>query len=295
MATEYLGICERTGMIYEGDFGSAHRVQPTPVLLPIQFVDDYSIEPLQRLGGQPKQLFREDFYDPISRIRRGRVFLWHSQEHTWHVQDPFRNDLKSEPWGYGHAQVTKAYVYQKDPLNELHKNPHLRVRLGDEEHGSFWKILQRESLASGSYLLTLKSYRSLGEIPEIDYKNVPESVQSTLAEDLERVERSANRMSPDDVVDRCRNTLTIIYGELAGDRSKDLDQAIRHFRKAFPDKEFMTNAGHMVQRLHSRGKACEQHSRQLRPLSEEDAQLALRCLGFLLVESGWAKPSMPQA
>jgi hypothetical protein len=91
------------------------------------------------------------------------------------------------------------------------------------------------------------------------------------------------------VVDRCRNTLSIIYGALAGNRARDLDKSIKEFRSKFKDKEFMANAGHLVQRLHSRGKACEQYSRDLRPLCEEDAQLAIRCLGFVLIECGWAK------
>jgi len=280
-----------SGLVYEGSLSTGHRIQPAPMLIPIQFIDPEDTEPEALFGDYPKQLFREDSYDPITRIRRGRIYRSPNENHSWHVQDPFRTDLKDLDWGGGSAKGTKAMVYQRAALGELALDPHLKVRLGDATSSNIWKVILQESSVFGSQILTLKSYRSFGEVPELNPAVIPLDVFHALTENIERVERSANRMSPDDVVDRCRNTLSIIYGALAGDRSKDLDKAIKAYLTKFKDNQFMGNAGHMVQRLHSRGKACEQYSKELRPLSEEDAQLALRCLGFVLIESGWGKSS----
>lgn len=291
MNTEFLGICIDSGLSYEGSFTTGHRIQPAPMLLPLQFVENETVEAPGLVGGYPKQIFREDSFDPITRIRRGRVYTWHSHEHQWFVQDPFRSDLREKSWNRGCAKIINAMVYQKDPLSGLALKPHLKVQLGDDHGSSIWKILLRETSIHGSQILTLKSYRSLGEIPDLALNEIPPEVLPALTAELERVERSANRMSPDDVVDRCRNALTIIYGALGGNRANDLDRAIKHYLAKFQKKEVVANAGHIVKRLHSRGKACEQYSKDLRPLSEEDAQLALRCLGFVLIETGWASPT----
>ncbi len=45
----------------------------------------------------------------------------------------------------------------------------------------------------------------------------------------------------------------------------------------------------LLQRFHSRGKPNEQKRYDTRPPTEEDAQLVLNALGFLLREVGWAR------
>lgn len=46
--------------------------------------------------------------------------------------------------------------------------------------------------------------------------------------------------------------------------------------------------GQVVARLHVRGKANEQESKGLRLPVEEDAELCLHALGFVLRDIGWA-------
>ena len=45
----------------------------------------------------------------------------------------------------------------------------------------------------------------------------------------------------------------------------------------------------LLQRFHSRGKPNEQKRYNTRPPTEEDAQLVLGALGFLLREVGWGR------
>jgi hypothetical protein len=50
-----------------------------------------------------------------------------------------------------------------------------------------------------------------------------------------------------------------------------------------------SNLGKTVARLHNRGKDNVAFSKGSRPVIEEDAELALRALGFLLRDLGWAR------
>lgn len=55
-----------------------------------------------------------------------------------------------------------------------------------------------------------------------------------------------------------------------------------------PSKQCAAWVGQLLARLHVRGKSNEQVSRSLRLPVEEDAELCLHNLGFLLRELGWA-------
>lgn len=143
--------------------------------------------------------------------------------------------------------------------------------------------------SGGAVLMTLKSYRSLGEVPDLIEGNIPEELFNTLPEHLEKVERCVNRLSAAEVVDSCRDVLSLIFGQLVDDPKKDLANALDAYEKGEgKEKRLIAHAGRLVQRLHSHRKpsAIERHG--LRPLSEEDAQLSVRCLGLVLKESGWA-------
>ena len=49
------------------------------------------------------------------------------------------------------------------------------------------------------------------------------------------------------------------------------------------------NAAEVIRLLHPRGKANEQETKGLRIPVEEDAELAIHALGFILREIDWAK------
>jgi len=49
------------------------------------------------------------------------------------------------------------------------------------------------------------------------------------------------------------------------------------------------NSANIIARLHARAKPSEQEKRELRPVREQDADLAVRCVGSLLCEIGFAE------
>lgn len=291
----YLGICTNSGAIYEGlSTSSGYRVLPTPILVPVRFSDGGPLAEIVDHGrGLADMIFREDDFDAVTKIRRGRVFNAknQSQPWKWYVQDPNRRDLKTT--GPAAVQQIDLFTFQRDPLSELRGKASQslpKVVLGADPYKTFWRIVSIESSVSGTPVLTLKAHHSLSDLPALALPKIPVDVRKPITDAVEKVEASLDRLSPTDVIDRCRDALGIVFGTLAGDRGKDLVPAISAFVTKNGGKEGLSSwAGLIVGRLHARGKPNEQHARSVRPPSDEDAQLAVRCLCFVLVENGWAE------
>ena len=85
-----IGIDESTHLLYEGDSIYGYGVWPTPILTTAALVkgkEDWALVPTSRRFSDAKLLFREDAFDPVTRIRRGRLYEWKegSNKETWHV------------------------------------------------------------------------------------------------------------------------------------------------------------------------------------------------------------------
>ncbi len=294
---EYLGFDRAIGAVYEGDMDDGHRVLPPPQLAPSRFLKGKDLPKLVPWAdGLAPEIFREDDFDAVTKIRRGRVFKVRScsQPHEWHVFDPYRPHLERKPWGHGSAQHVNLGTYERHGLPELTNVSVLAmptVVLGWEPHITFWKIVSIECNLVGTPVLSLRARHSLGDTPEIVEKNVPEALLKTLVEAVEKVEASTNRLSAVDVIDRCRSALSVAFGFKSGDLSKDLSQAIdAYLQKEAAGKDNLCGyCGRIVARLHSRGKPNEQAGKGLRPPTDSDADLALNCLKTVLIEFGWAR------
>ena len=287
----YLGIAQHTKDVYEGSRSHGIRVE-NPVLLPYYFVGQGFDPELQKKDylSLPSFIFKEDFFDPITKVRRGRFYKAES-ECEWYIQDHRRGDLEVVNCRSGAAQKDRLITYQKDPLNGLRDLIHYpEVVLGQAPFLSVWKIVSIETSFSGVPIVTLKSHRSFGELPHLKESSIDEEVLPALKSTLEKLENSINRLTPTDVVDRCRDALSVVFGSLCGNREKELGKAIEAYVRT-QDKQLenmVSWAGRLVNRFHPRGKPNEQYKKGLRPPSEEDAQLSVRCVWLVLVEVGWA-------
>lgn len=290
-----LGVQSHDGTVYEGNgSGVAFRVHPAPMLFPFR-LESTIIDQESNYRGLAVEIFREDSFDPVTRIRRGRVYTrrYTNQPGRWRVQDPFRTDLKMERWDVSVNQLIELCAYQRDPLNALRSNAGRlpKVILGSDPFVSFWKIVSIETSSLDIPVLTLKALYSLGDLPELAAKRASRSATRLFREAWEHLNDSIHRGSPSAIVDRCRDVLSVVFGEKVGALEKDLGHSINEFVKVSGkgSESLVSYAGRIVARLHSRGKPNEQHAKSLRPLSDEDAQLAVRCVGLVLVETGWAK------
>ncbi|WP_076011023.1 hypothetical protein [Alteromonas abrolhosensis] len=289
-----LGICKQTGRVYEGSSGSGIPIEGRSNLFPITFHELNIDAPTYSVDGFPPLLFREDSFDPITKIRRGRVvkLSTETQPKVWRVHDQIRKDLKLVGWASGAAQETELITYQRSPLNELRglsKFPN--VTIGEAPHHSIWSILAIEKQYDGALLLTLKAVRSLGVVPDINFNKYSAPARRELKRALEQVVVSANKLSPKDTVDRCRDALSIVFGDLADNLTLELGQGISKYleRNKVKDpkrdgQDLISKNADIVRVLHSRGKPNESHKHSTRPIDEEDANLALNCLWFVLTE-----------
>jgi hypothetical protein len=294
---EYLGFDRYIGAVYEGDVNDGHRVIPPPLLAPIRFFHGKELSPISTVGNElATEIFREDDFDAVTKVRRGRVFKLRScaQPHEWHVSDPYRPHLPRTQWGAGTTQCVSLGTYERHCLQGLADISALAmpaVALGWEPHITFWKVISIECNLVGTPVLSLRARHSLGDTPEILEENVPPKLLKALVEVIEKVEASTNRLAAVDVIDRCRSALSVAFGFKAGDMSKDLSQSIDgYLQKENAGRENLCSwCGRIVARLHSRGKPNEQVGKGLRPPTESDADLALNCLKTVLIEFGWAR------
>jgi hypothetical protein len=289
---ECLGINTHDGTVYEGRLNMGFRSQPPPILVPVTLPDAVKNETgfSSPIDGYAPALFREDSFDPVTKVRRGRVFRLRNtaQPMRWHVQDPFRSDLETENWGGRATQTIGVLFYERD--NSFYGSTRAPVVvLGTEPFLTIWKTIGIEMSAHGSATLILRSHRSLDALPELNPANVPVRVQKTVTAAIEKVENSNHRLGAVEVVDRCRDALSVVFGELCDDPSLDLGSAIKKLESAAPKLFPLARwCGQIVARLHSRGKPNEQFNHGTRPVTEDDAQLALGCVALVLKEIGWA-------
>lgn len=295
----FLGIDRDSGATYVGEtMSSGYRCQSEPFLAPIRFALGPNVAGFEKTEGAfnlPKRIFKEVFFDPITRVRRGEVYAQYpSQPVRWTAQDHYRKDMGNAFIALGSKYLFDLVTYQHDRLEELRSNfgnrscP--RVVLGDDEFTTFWKIISVESSISKVPVLTIKSEQFFGEVPEIVADKVPESVRQNLTVLLDDIASSAHRLSPVAVVDRCRDCLAMVFGGANGAPDKDLTPSMNEWvRSGGNSEDVRVHCGRIVARLHSRGKPNEQAAKGLPPLSESDALLALRCLWTVLIEFGCAR------
>lgn len=296
-----IGIDNNTLLVYEGAATYGHGVWPTPLILIatlIESEDDWRSFPRATQIELAKYVFREDSFDPVTRVRRGRLYFWDgsSQPANWHVQ---QHPVLSEDVGSRDQQgryLKQLLTYQpfSGLYSRLKRNPELTLVLGMPDAMTVWKIIYIERAASGEELLTLRARSSLGVLPDLTDDALPEDSKSHIQPALERVKDAAFRSSPIALVDQCRDAAQVVLshwliqqGDNPGLLEKDLGKVIGALKVRFPEKQALLDAANLIRLLHPRGKSNEQQRLGVRPPGEEDGQLALSALGFLIRDIGW--------
>jgi hypothetical protein len=161
---------------------------------------------------------------------------------------------------------------------------------------SVWRIVQTEMLGDRSILITLKSLSAFGILPELDLEKIEPTHREAVKQAMDRTLNSAFRETPISVIDQCRNAISVTLARWIAQEmsdtsvlSKDLGDVAKAALRLSSPMIAVGRLAEVVAKLHSRGKGNEQHARDLRVPTEEDAQLALEAFGFLLRDIGWAK------
>ena len=293
----YLGIDQFSEMVYQGRVTHGYVVWPLPLLTPAKFV---SATASQILPGNfdssdlPEYLFREDTFDPVTRIRRGRFYKRSpSQPQQW--------VLMADPTMGANYPGKKAdtYTFQSCTPSDIVSSSVAEQQLvimGTSDAFGLWTVVNKELIYTKEVVVTLKARRSLGVLPDIDWTSVPGDT-ALLKDKIECLLDDAYRAGAESVVDRAREAATAILSlylqgvGVVDANGKDLGTLTDLLDKqnGKNGQRIVRCAAEIPQRLHSRSKHAEQEKRDyLRPIRAQDAELAVQCIGVMLCDLGWA-------
>jgi len=298
-----IGIDRDNGLVYECANHSGHGgrpLWPTPVLTPASF---FSIEtgsfptPHSSRAQDVECWFREDHFDPISRLRRGRFYSRQNLNNLnpeWAVLPLPSVRSRQGEMNDGFTRLD-LWTYSSLPLRPAqseYKNKAL-VLLGIEEASSVWNIVVSEAISTGEEMVTLKARQSFGVLPEIDWSKVPTSFREKVRETIGTLLDDVHRAGPESVIDRSRDAVAaILRAHLGKDYAgKDLGKLIKVLAKEASEgrKQIIISASEIIRVFHPRAKPNEQERRELRSVREQDAELAVQCVGTVLCELGWGE------
>lgn len=289
-----IGIEKDYGLVYEGNGNYGRGLWPTPMITTAKFVHPSEKE----LKAHPSSSsfgcrFREDSYDPIARIRRGRFYSperslskeWICSHHPSFPLDAIDPHV--------HAKKKSLETFYGQPVWSQYPEGRKKlpiVLLGVDGRFTSWTIIDIEPIFTGEDLVTLKARSSFGLLPNIDNDKVPTSFQAKLNESLEIFADEIHRSAPSSVIDRARDVA--VYAllsryDLQKDEVLDLGKLIKKLES--DGHTIAANVSNIIARLHARAKPSEQEKRELRPVREKDADLVVQCVGTLLCEIGLAE------
>lgn len=288
-------------LFYEGRSNYGIAVWPSPfvsVATVIRSGTDENDIPEANDLGTARLVFREDSYDPVTRIRRGRFYVRDDgvQPQTWRVQQHpgYQEETghRRDPQGY---LIKPLYGFQVwHAHNHLNISAHeILVALGIRDALSLWKVVGIERISTNEDLVTLKAQSNLGVLPELNAAVIPNDSRARIVESLNKVLDAAYVAGPESVIDRCRDAGAAMLGAwleqtcpgaLRRDLGKLADLAVEKAEKVIAG-----NAARIIARLHARAKPNEQINHPSRLLVEADAQLAIECVAVIMREIGWAR------
>lgn len=297
----YLGIDTDTGHIYEGGGAPQFVVLPRPAISLAKLIEspeDWNALPADISHVPFPWVFREDSFDPVTRVRRGRLYESYTgtQPQNWPVSPQHFDRDGIMEMNAGHMIQKRLYTYW--PCQTMTARPDrghgILLGLGTGRAASAWRVIQVETLIDRDIMVTLKAVSAFGIIPEIDSSKIDEKNRQSVRQAIERVLDSAFRETPISVVDHCRNAAQVVLSrwmvQAGADQAvlkKDLDQICKAVEAQPFVKLAARDAANIIRLLHSRGKANKQETEGLRISEEEDAELSIHALGFILREVGW--------
>ena len=205
-----LGIDWIANSVAEGESFAGSPLHPAPVLVPaqIQSAND------EQLTGAPNAdamaielIFREDSFDPVSRVRRGRFYeRCQDNPHRWNIKD--------SPWAiYGNRQLGSkelitfqtGRISQKLNLSGINQS---LVLLGVHPQFTIWTVTSIESDVMREEIFTLRSRMTIGALPVLLSNSLPSQSAAQIRSKHNALSEEIFRAGSESVIDRCRELAT---------------------------------------------------------------------------------------
>lgn len=303
-----IGIDRNTWLVYEGSSLYGHGVWPTPVVTRATIVEspeDWDKLPTSTHIDGAKHVFREDTFDPVTGLRRGRLYQmqdgqaqpdrWIVHQHPVVTEDVGQRDLQ----GRFRKELLTYYDLHGFGSKLVAAHAELVIALGAADSLTLWTVVSVEKVVSGQDLLTLKARSSLGVLPELNFSKMPAGSRETVTAALTKLRMSAHREQASSVVEQCRPAAQVIlshwFSSVTGDPAKidDLAELMNKIEKHQEGKarKILLNTGRTLALFHNRNKPNmrEKLGELARQILESDAAFALQAVALLVHEVGWSK------
>lgn len=302
-ATKFImiGIDAANRLIYEGATHYGYGVWPAPFIGPATLIadaGDWPGIPNTVTFGPRSFVFREDSFDAVTRIKRGRIYqAGDSQPIEWHVQQhpAYHEEVGNRDQGGRFRKMLDTFHISR-LSRAFTSNPDFIVAIGAGDAVSLWSVLLVERNFIGEDVLTLRARSTLGVLPPLAAGRVPPEALSRVTAALEAVADTAYRAGATSVIDRCRDAAQVVLAEWfaqhAGEPAAtmpDLSALAAKIETKRPECRVIVSAARIIARLHARGKPNEQVRLDVRPPIESDASVAIELVGLLLHEVGWSR------
>lgn len=301
----WIGVDKDQGLVYEGWYRYGHAVLPAPVMAPATIIAEADFPPkLPPSYGleQAEMLFREDSFDAVTRVRRGRLYSASNvRPADWEVYPhPYRPTEVSEAKPSG-TLSKMLFAFQPfhvpNRLKEIHdRGGQPLVVIGSDTSFTIWTILSLEGSTAGEFLLTLRGRETFGALPQLKVSAIPSACRQAVVGAVAKLRDEIFRAGAGSVVDRARDAASAaLSGYLqnlgAIGQGRELDELIKKLNGLEDPhrKRVAAAAADIVRLFHSREKPSTQERLPVNPVREQEAQLAVYCIGSLLCELGWAE------
>lgn len=269
-------IAEAQGLWYEGTQAWLRRVQGLPIILSFAIADEPPI--LDRL-------FVEDYFNSSTRIRRGRLFERDNNKNGWPANCVSRFPNRDAINPSNTFNVNRAYR-----TADLQPKLGVEVSLGDNDANSRWIVVLSERIGLEGCFVTLKSKTYLGVLPQLIVSEIPAGSRHDVQAAVEAVVETATIQAPQAVIDACRNAACYIisarHPASNPNGKNDLGPLVSYLGNQ--KMQAQADAGNLIRQFHVRAKANAAAMHGTRPVSRNDAELAVNALAFLLQDFGWA-------
>jgi hypothetical protein len=290
----FIGIDKDKYVVYEGDASwGARPVFPTPYLFGLQ-IGGTPEEALNLLKTETptechKLLFREDGFDPVSMVRRGRVYELNTIQAACRVCPASEADL-DEARKNGGVVVKQLTVYQRCPLSSRVRSTQLFAVIGSGTAYSMWRIVTSDCTCFTEELVTMRPLYFLGALPDLSPSNMPEQWRTKVQETVGKVVDSLYRASADSIVDLCRHAASAALCACFLEDIPRLDKTdLGPLARKAEDggRRLIADCARTLADLHSRLKPNIQMYHDCRAVCDRDAELAVQCLSCILADLGY--------
>jgi len=293
----FLGIDKNIGLVYEGGNTpwGARALFPTPNLFDLQIAEtpEEALNKLVKsLSEFDRLLFREDSFDPVSIVRRGRIYESEKSQprecYVLPVNEAERDEARSK-----NGVVKKSlFCYRGYRLTAWIPSQQIFAAIGSDGAYSMWRIVSNDRMYSSEELVTMRPLYFLGALPDLSPSNIPEQWRAQVQDTVNKVVDSMYKANADSIVDLCRHAASAslcarFYRDMPRLDKTDLGPLARTAEEK--GLRIVASCAKTLADLHSRLKPNIQMHHGCRPVSDRDAELAVQCLSFLLRDLGYAR------